>query len=360
MELLSDGEEFFPAMLRAISRAEASVDFLAYAYWTGQIADRFAAAFAEAALRGVDVRILFDAHGSWRMRARLPDTLEAAGCRVATFRPVRWRTLHLLNRRTHRRVLVVDGRIGFTGGAGVGREWAQGKDGREPWREAHFRVEGPAVAGIHAAFAENWLEATAELLAEEALLPEPAKPGGAAVVTIPGRPDQDPSTVELAYLHSLRAAVRRVEIATPYLVPSEALLEELERTVRRGVPVRILVPGKHNDIPPVRWASRAFYARLLKAGVRLFEYGPTMMHAKTMVVDGAWSVVGSANFDYRSFDLNYELQLGVADPELAVAIRAAFENDLERSREITLGQVERWSLPARLRDRFAWLVKEQL
>lgn len=365
---LADGAEIFPAMLAAIEAARASVDFLAYAYWRGDVCDRFAAAFADAAARGVDVRVLFDAYGALKMRDALPARLERAGCRVARFRPLRWEAfrrrrlgaIRRLNRRTHRRALVVDGRVGFAGGVGVGLEWSEGEEGLEPWREAHFRVEGPAVAGIHAAFAENWQEATGELLAEEALLPEPEPGGGAAVVTIPARPGQRPSSVEAAYVHALRAARRRVDIATPYLVPSEAILQELERAAARGVGVRILVPGEHNDIPPVRWASRTFYRRLLEAGIRLFEYRPTMMHAKTMTVDGGWSVVGSANFDYRSLALNYELQLGVADAPLAAALRRAFEEDLARSREVTREVVDAWPLAARLRDRAARLLKEQL
>lgn len=354
-------------MLEAIGRARSSVDFLAYAYWTGSICDRFAAAFADAARRGVDVRVLFDAHGSLKMKDVLPRRLKRAGCRVGHFRPLgrilrrpRLGVLRRLNRRTHRRALVVDGRVGFTGGVGVGLEWAEGEEGLEPWREAHFRVEGPAVAGIHAAFAENWREATGELLVEEAPLPEPETPGGAAVVTVPGRPGESPSAVEALYLTSLRAAAGQAEIATPYLVPSAAIVAELARAAARGVAVRVLVPSEHNDIPPVRWASRTFYPPLLDAGVRLFEYQPTMMHAKTMTVDGAWSVVGSANLDHRSFALNYELQLGVVDPALTAALGRAFEEDLRRSREVTRKEVDGWSLPARLRDRAARLLKEQL
>lgn len=370
--LLSDGEEIFPAMLEAIGRARFSVDFLAYAYWRGAICDRFAEALADAARRGVEVRVLFDAHGSFRMRAELPRRLDRAGCRVARFRPVRWRAfrrafetrrfgaVRWLNRRTHRRALVVDGRVGFAGGVGVGLEWSEGGAGLEPWREAHFRVEGPAVADIRAAFAENWREATGERLAGKALGPLAEAPGDAAVVTVPGRPEETPSTVEALYLLTLRAAARQVEIATPYLVPSEAILAELERAAARGVAVRVLVPNRHNDIPPVRWASRTFYRRLLEAGIRLFEYQPTMMHAKTMTVDDAWSVIGSANLDFRSFDLNFELQLGVVDPALNASIRGCFEDDLRRSREVTLEEVDGWSLPERLRDRTARLLKEQL
>jgi cardiolipin synthase len=360
LELLVNGDEIFPPMLDAIRGARESVTLLTYVYWTGAIAERFADELAAAARRGVEVRVLLDAYGAKEMRPELAARMERSGCRVAWFHPLRWYTLRRFNNRTHRKILVVDGRTGFTGGVGIAREWTGDAQDPEHWRDDHVRVEGPAVRALQGAFSENWRQATGEVLAGESHFPDLEAAGPAPVLAVASEADETISEVAFLYWTALRAARQRVLLSTPYFVPGPELHGELARTARRGVDVRILVPGEHNDQPLARRAGRALYAPLLEAGVRIFEYRPTMMHAKALVADRGWALVGSANFDNRSFDLNYELTLGTSDSAFVERLAGTVEEDLARADEITLDRLRNRPLHDHVLDRLALLLREQL
>jgi cardiolipin synthase len=358
IEMLENGVEIFPPMLDAIRDADSVVNFLTYVYWDGEISERFADELAGAAQRGVRVRVLLDALGSARMPDRLVERMKEAGCEVVRFHPLHWYTLNRANNRTHRKILVADS-VGFLGGVGIAEQWSGDARGPGEWREVHFRVSGPIVPYLQTAFAENWRQATGELLVADP--GEPGAPGPEAntVVPVAGRPG-GLSSQWFLYWSALRSARREVLIATPYFVPGPPLADEIGATARRGVDITLLVPGKRSDSAITRYAGQAWYERLLEAGVRIFEYRPTMMHSKLVVVDDIYSIIGSANFDNRSFDLNYEFSLAVLDSALAERIELSYRLDLSRSVEITPQEWRERSWLSRLRDRLAYLVREQL
>lgn len=360
IELLLNGDEFFPAMLQAIRSATDAVDLLTYVYWEGAIAERFAEELARAAGGGVPVRVLVDAYGARRMPGRVVETLESAGCRVAWFHPLHWYTLHRLNNRTHCRALVVDGRVGFTGGAGIGREWTDGGRDPEGWRDNHFRVQGPVLHHLQAVFDEHWEAATGEPPVGRSSSPEGLEVGSVLAYPLATDPDGAGSEIALLYRLFLQAAREAIHISTPYFVPDPSVTEAIAAAAERGVEVKLLLAGEHIDFPLVRYAGRVHYPSLLESGVRIFEYVPTMMHAKAVTVDGRWAIIGTSNFDYRSFELNYEIALAVTGGDLVGALDAAFVNDLARAREITPETVRGWSIPARVRDRAAHLLRRQL
>ena len=359
-ELLENGDEIFPPMLDAIRRAEQSVNLLTYIYWQGDIARRFAAELTAACRRGIEVRVLLDAIGAAKMDDALVEEMRVGGCIVAYFHPPRWNELRRMNRRTHRKVMVVDGRIGFTGGVGIAEEWTGAASDPGHWRDDHFRIEGPVVRYLQGSFAENWREATGEVFAEEKFYPDIEPAGDGLAVPIQGAPGGTVSNIAFLYWVSLQAARERVWIATPYYAPDPDLQETIEATARRGVEVNLIVPNELNDAAIVRWASRTYYRDLLEAGVRIFEYQPTMFHVKAVTVDNDWAIVGSANFDNRSFELNYELMVAVQDSTLVDALERSMRADVRESREITLEDVESWSPLERARDRLATVLREQI
>lgn len=357
---LTNGDEIFPRMLDAIREARESISFLTYVYWTGDIAREFAGELAAACRRGVETRVLLDAVGAYRMDETLVARMREAGCRVAYFHPIHWYTLRRFNHRTHRRALVVDGRVGFTGGVGIAEEWTG--DAQDPghWRDQHFLLEGPVVRQIQGAFSENWREATGEVLSGARHFPELTPVGEATVVPILEGPGGTVSKTAFAYWMMLRHAKRKVNVWTPYFAPDPDLVEAILETARRGVRVTLLLPGERTDHKIVRWAGRSHYPELLEAGVRIHEYEPTMMHVKAVTVDDEWAVVGTANFDNRSFELNYEIVLAVEDPALVRALDGIFAADLARSRRITPEEVDGWGWPVRVRDRLAGALREQI
>ena len=360
IELLENGVEIFPAMLEAIEQAEESVNFLTYVYWTGDIAKRVAGALTRAARRGVRVRVLLDAYGAQKMNRRLVQFMEEAGVSVAWFHPLRWYRLRQVNNRTHRKVLVVDGRVGFTGGVGIAEEWEG--DARDPseWRDDHFRIDGPVVRHLQGAFAEDWREATGEVLLGRSNF-RPIRPvGPARVMPLVTSPGGRPSPVSFLYWLALQVASERVDISTPYFLPDDDLIESMGPAVERGVRVRLLVPSGHNDAAALRLASLARYRALLDAGVELYEYERTMLHTKTVSIDGRWSIIGSANFDKRSFELNNEVLLVVDDGSFARCLDESFEGDLAQSRRIALDDVRERPLPQRTASRLALLLRPYL
>jgi cardiolipin synthase A/B len=340
IELLINGDEIFPCYLRTIREAQESVCLLTYVYWRGDIAHDVADALCERARAGVDCNVLIDAIGGMKLEAEVLERMQDAGVRVRRFRPVKAYAVKRLANRTHRKILVADGRVGLTGGVGIAEEWTGNAEDPDHWRDTHVRVQGPVVRGLFGAFAENWLEATGEVLADARFLPELEEhDAGGPMMVVRSSAGVGDSNVEALYYLAIAAARTSLDLTAAYFAPRPAFIEALQDASERGVRVRVLVPGENIDKPPVWVAGRAAYDDLLAAGVELYEYQPTMLHAKTMTVDGAWSAVGSANFDNRSFQLNDEATLCVTSTAFAARLTEQFERDLAVSERI---DPERW------------------
>ena len=335
-ELLINGDEIFPAFLETIRSAERTLTLETYVYWRGEIADRVADAVADRAKAGVECKVLLDALGAVKMdRAKL-QSMRDAGVEVCLFRPPKPYAVRRLVNRTHRRVLVADGKVGMTGGVGIAEEWEGNAGDPDHWRDTHVRVRGPVVRGLQGAFAENWLEATGEVIAGPDYLPdlEPVTDDEGQMQLVRSRAGVGDTNVEALYFLAIGAAQKTIDLTAAYFVPRPAFTDVLVAAAERGVRVRILVPGPYIDKGFVRVAGRAAYAELLEAGVEIREYQPTMLHAKSMVVDGAWSSVGSVNFDNRSFQLHDEATLCVWDREFAGLLEKVFEADIEHGEPI--------------------------
>jgi cardiolipin synthase len=337
IDVLENGEGIFPAMLDAIGAAKKTVNFEAYIFWSGEVGTRFREAFIKAAARGVEVRVLLDAVGSSsKLKESDADAMEKSGVRVQYFHSKKPWKVWVLNHRNHRRVMVVDGVVGFTGGVGFADEWAGNADSPEHWRDSQARVEGPAVRGLQRAFQENWSEVTGEPLVGDEFFPALPERGTLSAAVVLSSPLSAMSGAERVYAISLAAAAKEIWIANSYFVPDDQTTGLLVAAVKRGVDVRVIVPSDaHNDVPATKAAGRSSYGPLLAGGVKIFEYEPTMFHLKTMVVDGIFSTIGSANFDERSFHLNEEINLFVYDARFAADMRARFEKDLEKCEPYT-------------------------
>ena len=361
VELLINGDEIFPAYLDTIERAEQSINLLTYAYWRGDIATEIADALCARAKAGVEVNVLLDAIGTIKMERHLVDRLRECGVRVARFRPLKPYAIRRANNRTHRKILVADGRVGMTGGVGIAEEWTGHAQDPSHWRDTHVRVRGPIVRGLQGAFADNWLEATGEVLTGDAYLPE-LEPvdGGGPMQVVRSRAGIGDTDVEALYFLAIACARERLDLTAAYFAPRPAFVEALGDAAERGAEVRILVPGPHIDKGFVRMAGRAAYDELLAAGVRIFEYQPTMLHAKTMTIDGAWSSVGSVNFDNRSFQLHDEATLCVQSERFAACLTEQFERDLEVSDEMRRGRFARRGPAHRAQEQALRLVRREL
>ena len=361
VELLINGDEIFPAFLETIEGAERSINLLTYVYWRGDIATDVARALCRKAKEGVEVNVLLDAIGTVKMERGVVSEMQECGVRVARFRPLKPYAIRRANNRTHRKILVADGRVGMIGGVGIAEEWTGNAEDPDHWRDTHVRVRGPVVRGLQGAFADNWLEATGEVLTGEAYLPdlEPLDGGGPMQVvrSSAGVGDTD---VEALYFLAIASARGRIDLTAAYFAPRPAFVEALGDAAQRGAEVRVLVPGPHIDKGFVRMAGRAAYDDLLGAGVRVWEYQPTMLHAKTMVVDGAWSSVGSVNFDNRSFQLHDEATLCVQSERFAAKLTEQFERDLEVSDEMRRGRFARRSKTHRAQEKVLQLARREL
>jgi cardiolipin synthase len=335
VQALLNGDRIFGDMLEAIRGARSTITFETYIYWSGEIGEQFTRALAERARAGVKVHLLFDALGSGRIDDKSIEEMKAAGVQVEKYNPWRWNTLATINNRTHRKIMVVDGRIGYTGGVGIADEWRGNAEDPDHWRDTHFRVEGPAVAHMQAAFMENWIEVTGSVLHGEAYFPALAKAGGEVAQFIVTSPGGGSESMQLMYLLSIAAAAKSIQLSAAYFVPDGVEIRALAAAVKRGARVQIIVPGQETDSPAVRRASRSTWGELLRAGVEIYEYQPTFFHCKVMIVDGLWVSVGSTNFDSRSFSVNDEANLNVYDREFAGAQARIFEDDLKRSKRIT-------------------------
>lgn len=342
IDLLVNGDAIFSSMLDAIEEAEETIDFLTYVFWNGRVARTFASALADAASRGVQVRVLLDGYGAANMPRAVLDEMSAAGCRVVTFNPISLFSLHRANFRTHRKVLVVDEITGFTGGVGIADEWSGDARDASEWRDNHFRIVGPSVRYLQTSFEENWRYATGEVVVHSRIERASGVREGAQARIVPllGRPGLGVSKVALANWFAIRRAQSRVWIQTPYYVPSDDLQAVLVEAAERGVDVRLMIPGNHNDSAACRYAALRRVPELVAAGVRVFTYDTSMMHAKTLLVDEEFSLVGSANLDHRSFELNYEMLLAVEEPELNQALAEQYLRDIEHCSKLTSQEIE--------------------
>lgn len=362
--IYNNGDEFYPAMLDAIESAEHSITMENYIYWDGEVGRRFAEAFAEKAREGVDVKLLLDAIGSATLGKEIFRILAAGGCQLAWFRPIHWYTLHRANRRDHRKSLVVDGRIAFTGGAGLADQWlGSAADARE-WRDIQVGITGPAALALQSGFAMNWLETTGEIISGQRFFPEPrpevGEDGGVGVQTILSSPSLGLGAVGTMYLAALQCAKRELIIANPYFVPDSRVIEMLAAARKRGVTIKLMLAGEHMDAWWARKNSVRLYGRLLEAGVEIYEFLPTMLHQKTMLVDGVWATIGTANFDNRSFALNEEANLCFRDRGIAERLRVIFSADLERCERVIFEKWRRRSLWQRITEQFASVLEDQI
>lgn len=351
--LLENGDQFFPAMLAAVDQARESVNLESYIFWSGEIANRFIDALGAAVRRGVEVRVMVDALGSGgKFHSADRERLVRAGCALRFFHPLRPWMIDAINHRTHRRLLVVDGRIGFTGGAGIGDEWLGNADAPRHWRETQVRAEGPVVAQLQAAFQENWSDVTGEALVGPKFFPKIPSAGTTVAQVVSSSWEAPSSATKLLYSVAISAARRRLLISNSYFLPDAETRALLVAAANRGVDVEVIVPGKLNDVPATKAGGRASFGELLSGGVRIFEYSPTMFHPKTMVVDGVFATVGSTNFDNRSFRLNDEINLTVYDAAIGSRLERMFDADRGRSHPYTIAEYRRRSVKDRL---FEWL-----
>lgn len=359
VETLVNGNEIFPAMLRAMRAAKNTITFETYIYWRGDIADQFADVLAEKARSGVSVKVLLDWVGSLPMDEGLIEKMQKAGVEVVRFRPVKWHTLDRINNRTHRKLLIIDGRIGFTGGVGIGDEW--NGDARTPaeWRDTHYQIDGPAASELQAAFAEHWIEATGELLMGDRYFPALVPVGDFDAQVVLSSTHQR-NVMHLMLMTALASAEKNIRIGTPYFVPDAITLQQLLEARKRGVEIEIIVPGPKTDARVVRSASRHFWGDLLRAGVKISEFQPTMYHCKVVIIDGVWVSVGSTNIDERALRLNDEANINFYDERLARRQIQLFEADLSRSKPYTTSQWEQRGVREKVTDWLASLLRSQI
>lgn len=357
---LVNGDRIFPAMLEAIRGARRSVTFETYIYWSGRIGEEFARALCERAQAGVKVHVLLDWVGSGKIEKSYLERMEKAGVQLERYHPLAWYTLSRLNHRTHRKLLVVDGRVGFTGGVGIGDKWMGDAQDEDHWRDTHFRLEGPAVAHMQAAFLDNWLKTHAEVLHGEDYFPAQPPAGEMAAQVFKSSSREGSESIRMMYLLSIAAARESILLSASYFVPDDLSVRMLVEARQRGVRVDIIVPGPKVDVELTRKASRARWGRLLEAGVEISEYQPTMYHCKVMIVDGTWVSVGSTNFDNRSFRLNDEANLNVLNRDFARQLTRTFEADKALSHRITLEQWRRRPWSERAVERILSLFRSQM
>ena len=335
VDIFTNGAQFYPAMRDAILAAEMSVNIEAYIFQPGEAADMLVDAMIARARAGVEVRVVLDAIGSSKLRNSAARKLAAHGCRVAFYQPVTWYRLHRLNNRTHRELLVVDGRVAFTGGAGVADWWYKPVHG-PTWRDTMARLEGPITAALQGTFAENWLEACGEILTGPRHWPTLTAAGPAGAMLVKSSPSDRATVSRVVFQMLIDGAVTSIDISTPYFLPDKAFRKALVRAAQRGVQVRVIVPGRITDQLWVRLASRRMYRELLAGGVRIFEYRPAMTHVKTVMVDGVWAMLGTTNIDNRSFEHNDEVNVAFREAGVTARLRHDFEADVAASDEVTL------------------------
>ncbi len=361
IEVLANGENYYAAELEAIRNAQRSVDFEAYIFQRGEMAKQFIDALAERARAGVHVKVVVDAIGSFSTPKFYFKAIRDAGGAMEWYHPLRWYSIFRSNNRTHREILIVDGQTAFIGGAGIADHWVYSKKDKLRWRDNMYRIRGDAVAGLQGTFLENWLEASGQIISGPDYFPFTPSDGAAIpALVVNSSPSAGTSTRARVLFQTLVAASKRsLVITTPYFVPDDSLRDELLRARRRGVDLRILVPGEKSDHSMTRSSSRSKYGPLLEAGARIYEYDPAMIHQKLLIVDGLWVVVGSTNFDSRSFGLNDEVNLAARDAKLATQLTQDYERDLAQSKQISYEEWKKRSLWERMQEWFGWLIERQ-
>ena len=360
IDVLRNGDEFYPVMLEEIGQAQASITIEAYIYWAGEIGRRFADALAAKAREGIPVKILLDAVGSGTIGSDILETLEKGGCQLAWYNRIHWYTIGQFNHRTHRKSLIIDGRVGFTGGAGIADVWLGHAQSPEHWRDTQVRIAGPTVTPLQTGFAANWSQTTGELLSGATYYPEHTREGDFKVQTVMSSPESGVSSVRLMHYLPIVCARRSIYISNPYFIPDQAAIDTLVEAKRRGVDVRIMISGKHNDNWLARKNSTRLYGQLLEAGVTVLEYNRTMLHQKTLVVDGQWVSIGTTNFDNRSFAQNEETSVCVNDAELAAFMEETFRGDMCACDRVELEAWQRRGLVAKSLEAVASLLEAQV
>jgi cardiolipin synthase A/B len=359
VEIFTNGAQFYPAMRDAIRAAQASVNLEAYIFQPGEAADMLVDAMIERARAGVEIRVVVDAIGSARLRGPTVRRLVDAGCQVNFYQRIKWHRLHRLNNRTHRELLIVDGNVAFTGGAGVADWWLK-PHGRSPaWRDSMARVEGPIVAALQGVFAENWLECCGEIMTAPRHWPRLHAAGPTEAMLVKSSPSISATSSRVVFQMLIEGAVSAVDICTPYFLPDRALRRALVRAAQRGVRVRVIVPGRKTDQRLVRLASRRMYRELLDGGMQVFEYRPSMTHVKSLMVDGVWAVIGTTNVDNRSFEHNDEVNLAFRERAVTERLRRDFEADVAASNEITLDAWHARSPFEKLVGPVCWILERQ-
>ncbi|HEX8408871.1 MAG TPA: cardiolipin synthase [Thermoanaerobaculia bacterium] len=357
---LVNGEQIFPAMLEAIRGARRTISFETFIYWTGEIGREFAEALAERARAGVKVHVLLDWVGTYKLDKEALTMMIDAGVDLQKYHPLRWYNLGRINNRTHRKLLIIDGQIGFTGGVGIADKWTGAARNADEWRDSHYRVEGPAVAQMQAAFMDNWMKSRGEVLHGDEYFPKLEPRGEHVAQMFKSSSTEGSESVRLMYLLTIASAEKSILLANSYFVPDDLSVESLAAAANRGVRIEIIVPGKEIDARVTRKASRSRWGKLLEAGIRIHEFQPTMFHCKTVIVDGVWVSVGSTNFDNRSFRLNDEANLNIHDEQFATRQTEIFEADLTRARRISLEEWQNRPLTEKLLEHAAGLLRSQL
>ena len=361
IDVLRNGDEIFPAMLDAIAGATCTIDFLTFIYWQASIGEEFAEALADRAQSGVRVRVLLDALGAHQMDRSLVDRMSDAGALVEWFRPVANVRFWDTNHRTHRKVLICDEEVAFTGGVGIADEWRGDAGSPSEWRDTHFRVLGPAVDGLRAAFVDNWAEMSGSIMDPGVdRFPDQPQTGTSAVQVVQGSAEVGWSELTTVVRAFLLLARRQVRVTTAYFVPDEDTCQLLADTARRGVEVQLLVPGPHADKRFVQVAGESEYEALLDAGVEVWAYQPTMLHAKVMTVDGLVANIGSANFNSRSLRKDEEVNLIVFDPAVVEVLDAHFEDDRAQAKPLDPSQWERRGVGQRVKEAATSVVQREM
>jgi cardiolipin synthase len=361
VEVLQNGDAFFPAVFRDVAAARQTIHVESYIWYDGQLSRQFVQLLARKAREGVEVRVLVDGSGGKAVKGDQQKTLEGAGAKVALFHPPRFRDLGRINNRDHRKLVIVDGRVGYTGGFGFADEWTGHAQDKKHYRDTGLRLAGPVVLRMQAAFTENWIEETGEIPADDKSFPHSAPAGNIPAHVAYTSPTGSISSVQILYYLAIKSARREIVIQNPYLLPDAAAIAALEEAVQRGVDVRIMVPSDDaTDNAIVQHASHHHFGTLLKRGVKIWEYKPTLLHQKVIIVDGIWSSVGSTNFDDRSFQLNDEINVGVLDAGVARQLRAAFDADLPHATQRHFDEWQKRSLWHKTVDGVAYLGRSQL
>jgi cardiolipin synthase len=359
IEVMTNGPAFYPAMLDAIRGARETVNMEVYMFKRGEVADRFVEALAERARAGVRVTLVMDAVGSLGHYRNIAGRLRPYGCRVEPYQRLMWYRLARLNNRTHRELLVIDGEVAFVGGAGIADWWMKPLGGKPIWRDMMARIEGPVVTAIQGIAAENYLECCGAILSGEDVYKALPESGTSGAFVVKSSPADRATASRVLFQTLIEGAQRSVRISTPYFLPDKAFRRAIKRVLARGVSITAIVPGPVTDQRFLRLASRRSYGTLVKAGMRILEYQPGMTHVKTMIVDDLWSVIGTTNFDNRSFEHNDEMNVAICCPSVAARLTCDFEADAQQSRPVTFAEWRRRPIWEKLIGTLAWLLERQ-